>query len=30
MGAKAREHARQFTIETGWKQWADAYERLFA
>ena len=30
MGAKAREHARQFTIEQGWKLWAGAYEGLFA
>jgi glycosyltransferase involved in cell wall biosynthesis len=29
MAAKAREHARQFTIEQGWKLWADAYGGLF-
>lgn len=29
MGAKAREVARGWTIETGWTQWAEAYERLF-
>jgi glycosyltransferase involved in cell wall biosynthesis len=28
MGAKAREHARNYTIETGWKLWEDAYRRL--
>jgi glycosyltransferase involved in cell wall biosynthesis len=30
MGAKAREVARDWTIERGWKLWADAYEGLFA
>jgi hypothetical protein len=30
MGAKAREHARQFTIEDGWKAWEAAYGGLFA
>jgi glycosyltransferase involved in cell wall biosynthesis len=29
MGAKARELARQWTIEEGWRMWADAYEGLF-
>ncbi len=28
MGAKAREHARAFTIEQGWKQWEQAYSAL--
>lgn len=28
MGAKAREHARQFTIEGNWKLWEDAYRKL--
>lgn len=28
MGVKAREHARQFTIDDGWKAWEDAYGRL--
>jgi hypothetical protein len=29
MGAAAREAAREYTIEKGWKMWADAYEGLF-
>ena len=28
MGAKAKEQARAWTIEQGWKLWADAYEGL--
>lgn len=28
MGAKAREHARQFTIEQGWRLWQSAYSSL--
>jgi hypothetical protein len=28
MGAKARDHARAFTIEQGYKLWADAYKGL--
>jgi glycosyltransferase involved in cell wall biosynthesis len=28
MGVKAREHARNFTIEGNWHLWADAYGRL--
>ena len=28
MGAKAREHARQFTIERNYQRWADAYGGL--
>ena len=30
MGAKAREVARGWTIEQGWKLWEHAYERLLA
>ena len=29
MGAAARESARAWTIEANWRQWADAYTRLF-
>lgn len=29
MGAAARERAREYTIEKGWKMWAEAYEGLF-
>lgn len=29
MGAKAKELARAWTIETGWRKWAAAYEGLF-
>jgi glycosyltransferase involved in cell wall biosynthesis len=28
MGRKAREHAAEFTIQRGWRLWADAYESL--
>lgn len=28
MGAKAREHARQFSINEGWRLWRDAYQTL--
>jgi len=28
MGAKAREHARQFSINEGWKLWETAYRTL--
>jgi glycosyltransferase involved in cell wall biosynthesis len=28
MGAKAREHARQFSIKEGWKLWEQAYRTL--
>lgn len=28
MGAKAREHAAQWTIQRGWHHWADAYQSL--
>lgn len=28
MGAKAKEHARAFTIEENWRRWQDAYEGL--
>jgi glycosyltransferase involved in cell wall biosynthesis len=28
MGAKAREHAAGWTIQQGWRKWADAYEAL--
>lgn len=30
MGAKAREHASQWTIQTGWKEWESAYAPLCA
>lgn len=30
MGNKAREVARQYAIEQGWRLWADAYENLFS
>jgi hypothetical protein len=29
MGAKAKEVARGWTIEQGWKQWEQAYSSLF-
>lgn len=29
MGAAARERAREYTIEKGWKMWAEAYEGMF-
>ena len=28
MGEKAKEHARQFTIEGNWRRWEDAYRKL--
>lgn len=28
MGAKAKEHARNYVIQDGWRLWADAYRRL--
>lgn len=28
MGAKAKEHVRQYVIQTGWTLWADAYRAL--
>jgi glycosyltransferase involved in cell wall biosynthesis len=28
MGAKAREHARSWAIDDGWKLWEQAYEGL--
>lgn len=30
MGNKAREVARQYAVEAGWRLWADAYESLFS
>lgn len=28
MGAKAKQHARSYTIQTGWQDWESAYERI--